>query len=157
MLNSGVTANLVLAVLFIAVQARSIQNQGKLNCFSADLILVSDKANKWSYLFKYDVNEDVLSYYLIQCVLSKIKLNLPNWKSVAIAGCAENEDPKTKIASYWSKAKTHWSKTNAYWTIPNFSIYAPERKSERSEFGDGGGVIFFSFPTPYPVKSFVLS
>ena len=39
MLNSGVTANLVLAVLFIAVQARSIQNQGKLNCFSADFSL----------------------------------------------------------------------------------------------------------------------
>ena len=35
MLNSGVAANLVLAVLFISVQARSIHNQGKLNCFSA--------------------------------------------------------------------------------------------------------------------------
>lgn len=36
MLNSGVTQNLLLAVLLISVQARSIQNQGKLNCFSVD-------------------------------------------------------------------------------------------------------------------------
>ena len=36
MLNSGVTANLVFALLLISVQARSIKNQGKLNFFSVD-------------------------------------------------------------------------------------------------------------------------
>lgn len=33
MLNSGGTANLLLAVLFISVQAGSIQNQGIVGCF----------------------------------------------------------------------------------------------------------------------------
>ena len=40
MFNSGVIASLALAVLFVSVQGRSIQNQGELN---GSIVLVTEK------------------------------------------------------------------------------------------------------------------